>query len=302
MSEATTFKAGPRAIPRAIPWILATRPRTLPMSAAPVVAGAALAWHDTRQIAWGVLALTLVAAAAIQIGTNLYNDAADAERGVDRRGTRRGPPRAVAMGWLGARQVKAAALLSFTVAAVAGLLLVAVGGWPILAIGALGVVAGLGYSAGPLPMSATPFGEVLVMLFFGVAAVTGTYLLQTGSVVISAVVIGMMLGSFAAAVLHLNNTRDADGDRTAGRRTLAILLGPERSIALYAALVALPFILIVASPLQPRPWLALLAAPEASILALAMKRATTAADYNCLLGRCVRLEAIFTGALVLAMI
>ncbi len=298
MSEATAFTAAPPVSP----WLLATRPRTLPLSVAPVVAGAALAWHDAHKIAWSVLALTLVSAAAIQIGTNLYNDAADAERGVDRRATRRGPPRAVAMGWLGARQVKAAALLSFAIAALAGLILVATGGWPILAIGAIGVAAGLGYSAGPRPLSSTPFGEVLVVLFFGVAAVAGTYLLQTGTIAASAVIVGLMPGSFAAAVLHLNNTRDAESDRTAGRRTLAILLGPTRSVALYAALLALPYVLIVAAPLQPKPWLALLTLPEAFLLALAMRRATTAGDYNELLGRSVRIDALFTGALALALI
>ncbi len=300
MSDATALTAAP-----ASPWLLAMRPRTLPLSAAPVAAGVALAWHDVHRVSWPLFALTLIAAGAIQIGTNLYNDAADAERGVDRREARRGPPRAVVMGWLGAREVKRAALLSFGLAAVAGLFLVAAGGWPILLIGLLGLAAGLWYSAGPRPLSGTPLSEAMVLLFFGLAAVGGTYLLQTGALTTSAVVVGLMQGAFAAAVLHLNNTRDAEGDHAAGRRTLAILLGPSRSLLLYDALLALPFVLagvLAITISDPRPWLTLLAALEAGLLAVALQRASLAADYNRLLGRTVNLQMLFTALLSLSLL
>lgn len=300
MSDATALTAAP-----ASPWLLAMRPRTLPLSAAPVAAGAALAWHDVHRVSWPLFALTLIAAAAIQIGTNLYNDAADAERGVDRREARRGPPRVVVMGWLGAREVKRAALLAFALAAVAGLFLVASGGWPILLIGLLGLTAGLCYSAGPRPLSATPLGEAMVVLFFGLAAVGGTYLLQAGALASSAIVVGLMQGTFAAAVLHLNNTRDAEGDRAAGRRTLAILLGPSRSLVLYDLLLAVPFVLagvLAVAMSDLRPWLTLLALPEAGLLALSLQRATLAADYNRLLGRTVNLQVLFTALLALSLL
>lgn len=286
------------------PWLLAMRLRTLPLSVAPVLVGASLAWHDAHRIAWLLLLLTLLAAAAIQVGTNLYNDASDAERGVDRRTSRRGPPRAVAMGWLGAREVKRGALLAFAVAVAAGVVLVAAGGWPILLIGILGVAAGVGYSAGPRPLSATPFGEVAVVVFFGVAAVGGAYLLQTGTLTAPAMVLGLMQGALAAAVLHLNNTRDAEGDREAGRRTLAIVLGPSRSVLLFEALLAAPFALagILAVTTDLRTWLAFLAIPEAMYLAYAFRRAATAADYNRLLGRTVVLELLVTALLTISLL
>jgi 1,4-dihydroxy-2-naphthoate octaprenyltransferase len=294
------------SVPRGLtPWILAIRPRTLPLAASPVLVGTALAWHAGASLRPGTFLATLFAAMAIQAGTNLYNDAADAERGVDRP-TRRGPPRVTAMGWLAPAQVRAGALASFALAALLGLQLIAVGGWPILLLGLLSLLSGLAYSAGPRPISFTALGEAFVLLFFGIGAVGGTYYLQAGDLTAAAPLAGVMLGLQAAAVLHLNNTRDAVDDARAGRRTLAIRLGPGRSPPVYAGLVLAPYPLLVALAAvvpgsQPLFWLPALSLPLALTLARRGIAARTGADFNRLLSGTVQLEAAFAVLMCIAL-
>lgn len=217
-------------------WMLAARPRTLILSAAPVIAGTILAID--RGAGWrvDVLLLALFAALAIQVGTNLWNDAADFESGVD-GSARIGPPRVTALGLASAAAVKWAAGLSFASAAIAGAVLALIGGWPIVVIGLASLAAGYAYSNGPFPLSRTPLGEVFVVFFFGIVAVGGTYYLHTGVLDPDALFLGLVVGLPAAAVLLVNNHRDRTSDSLAGRRTLAILIGPAGSRAVYALLL-----------------------------------------------------------------
>jgi len=224
-----------RRLPRAALWVIAARLKTLGLSVTPVLAGA---WFASVHGKWsaGVLVAALVAAVAIQVGTNLWNDAADAARGVD-TGERLGPPRVTALGLLDGGAVRRAAAAAFLIAAASGLWLVAIGGLPILAVGTLSLLLGYLYSMGPWPLSMTPFGEALVVLFFGTIAVSGTAFLQGTAPTAELLWLGTILGLPAAAVLLINNHRDRLTDARAGRRTLAIVLGESGSRLLYAALV-----------------------------------------------------------------
>ncbi len=222
------------AMPRSKRWVLAARLKTLGLSVTPVLAGT---WLAAASGTWrlDVLAATLISAASIQIGTNLWNDAADAESGVD-SGERLGPTRMTALGLLGAGEVRTTAALIFLLAAVAGLYLVMVGGWPILSVGLTSLALGYLYSMGPYPLSATPVGELLVVAFFGVAAVAGTVWLHGAELNPEIWRAGLFFGLPAASVLLVNNHRDRKSDAAGGRRTLAILIGEPASRAVYAAL------------------------------------------------------------------
>lgn len=254
-------------------WWTAARPRTLTLAASPVFAGSALAWAEGAAPAWGPALATLAAALLIQIGTNLHNDAADFERGND-DADRLGPLRVTAAGWATAAQVRGASHTAFFCALLLGIYLVAVGGWPIFAVGCASLLAGYAYSGGTRPISHTPFGEVFVWVFFGVVAVAGSYWLQAGRVSASALIAGGALGFPAAAVLLVNNLRDLVADAAAGRRTLAAVLGDAGARRLHGALLFLPFAAV--PPLAAEragAWLTLLALPAAIAVVLRLRSA-----------------------------
>src|SRR5450759_4324105 len=177
-------------------WIMAARPRTLSLSATPVAVGTALAWAANSQVHWlAVLAVlaALLGSMFIQLGTNLHNDAVDSERGGDGP-DRIGPPRVTASGLLSAGNVKRGAAACFGLAALMGLYLIFVGGWPILLLGVLSILSGWAYTGGPLPIAYTPLGELFVVAFFGVGAECGTYWLSTAHLGTAAIEAGLALG------------------------------------------------------------------------------------------------------------
>jgi 1,4-dihydroxy-2-naphthoate octaprenyltransferase len=264
-------------------WVEAARPRTLPLAVSPVLAGLFLAVADTGHLALFTALATLIAAAGIQIGTNLHNDAADFERGTDTP-DRLGPPRAAAQGWFSAVQVKRAAHLAFATSFVLGLLLVLRGGWPILALGIAAIGSGYAYTSGPKPIAYGPFGELFVLVFFGLGAVGGTYYLQTLALTPQVLLLGLALGLPAAAVLLLNNYRDFDTDRRAGRDTLCHRLGRPAARVLYAALLLAPIPLLLLSTPPMNGWPLLLALPLAALLIRQLWRSEGRA-LNQLLGR-----------------
>jgi 1,4-dihydroxy-2-naphthoate polyprenyltransferase len=221
-------------------WLRAARPRTLSIALTPVIVGSAVAWAESATISWPVLFATLIAAIAIQVGTNLHNDAADCLRGND-LADRIGPLRVTAAGWASAAAVRRAALLAFALALLAGIYLVAVGGWPIFVTGLAALAAGAAYSGGPRPISHTSLGELFVWVFFGIVAVTGTCWLQTGTLHAAALLAGAAVGAPAAAALLVNNIRDRADDLRAGRRTLAGRVSPATAQRVYALLVLAPY-------------------------------------------------------------
>jgi 1,4-dihydroxy-2-naphthoate octaprenyltransferase len=278
-------------------WVSAGRPRTLPLAAAPVLAGVALAGVETGRIDLPVAAATLMAAVAIQVGTNLHNDAADFERGADTE-ARVGPLRATAQGWFTAAQVKRAAHLAFLTAFLLGVFLCVRGGWPILLLGLASLAAGYAYTSGPRPIAYGPFGELFVLLFFGIAAVAGSHYLHTLAFSPTALALGVALGLPAAAVLLLNNYRDLETDRQAGRRTLCHYLGMRQARVLYAALLLAPFPLLSQLDLPGSPWPALAALPFAAWLIVRIFGGATGAELNPLLGA----TALFQAALALLLV
>lgn len=224
-------------------WWLAIRPKTLTVSFVPVLVGSAVAWSQTHALHWLPALLALFAAMLIQVGTNLHNDVSDFERGADTP-ERLGPPRATAMGWLPAAAVRRGAWIAFGLAFNFGVYLAWYGGWPIVAIGLASLLAGWAYTGGPRPIAYTPFGELFVVLFFGLAAVGGSYFLQTRGLDAQAVLASLMVGLLAAGVITVNNYRDRETDVRAGKRTLAVMVGRRGAQAVYALEMLLPFALL----------------------------------------------------------
>jgi len=272
-------------------WWTAARPRTLPLAASPVLVGIALAWAEGTAPRWLTALATLLAALLIQIGTNLHNDAADHERGND-GADRLGPLRVTAAGWASAAAVRHAAHLAFVAAFALGIHLAIVGGWPIVAIGLASLAAGYAYSGGPRPISYSPFGELFVLVFFGLVAVGGSHYLQSGAPTLRALFAGLAVGMPAAAVLLVNNLRDRGADLAAGRRTLAAVLGPAASRRLHAALMLLPFGLLPFFAPRPAAWLALAALP-ATVAVIHRCRRAEGVAFNGVLADTARAQLIF---------
>jgi 1,4-dihydroxy-2-naphthoate polyprenyltransferase len=243
-------------------WAMAARPRTLPAAIAPVLVGTALAGAEGefRALAF---AAALIGSIFIQIGTNLSNDYSDARRGADTE-ERLGPVRVTAGGLVPPRKVLVATWLAFGIAVAAGAYLIALVGWELLAIGAASILAGVLYTGGPRPYGYEGLGEVFVFTFFGLVAVVGSYYVQTEDLAGIAVALAVPVGLLSAAILMVNNVRDIDTDRRAGKRTLAVRLGRRRAIGVFAATLWLAFAWTAAVAIaEAEPWLALplLAAP-----------------------------------------
>jgi 1,4-dihydroxy-2-naphthoate octaprenyltransferase len=229
-------------------WIMAARVRTLPAAVAPVLVGTALSATE-RDLRVGGFIAALIGAIFIQVGTNLSNDYSDARRGADAE-DRLGPVRVTAGGLVPPRQVLVATYVSFGVAVLCGVYLVYLAGPILLAIGAASILAGVLYTGGPRPYGYEGLGEVFVFLFFGIVAVTGSYYVQAEEVTWEAFVLAVPVGLLASSILVVNNVRDLESDRRAGKRTLAVRLGRERARTLYGLMVYGAF------ATAPAPWVA----------------------------------------------
>jgi 1,4-dihydroxy-2-naphthoate polyprenyltransferase len=243
-------------------WLMAARLRTLPAAIAPVLVGTSLALGDDTFHPLAFVA-ALLGAILIQVGTNLSNDYSDARRGADTE-DRLGPVRVTAGGLVPPGQVLIATYVTFALAVACGAYLVAVAGPELIAVGAASILAGVLYTGGPRPYGYEGLGELFVFLFFGIVAVAGSYFVQVQSLPWEAFVCAIPVGLLASAILVVNNVRDMDTDRRAGKRTLAVRLGRERTRFLYAAMVAaafvtapLPWPLGAMNPWLLLPWLAL---------------------------------------------
>ncbi len=248
---------------------MAARLRTLPAAVAPVLVGSAAAWSALgggEGFEWLRFAAAFVAAVFIQIGTNLANDYSDAKRGADSV-DRLGPVRVTASGLAAPRRVLRATWAAFAIAVAVGLYLVIEVGPEILAVGVLSIIAGILYTGGPRPYGYEGLGELFVFVFFGLVAVNGSYYVQLEELAWLPFLLSIPVGLLSAAILVVNNVRDIDTDRRAGKRTLAVRLGRERTRELYTAIVAASFVLLPLALLLgggPAPGLlGLLAAPLA---------------------------------------
>ena len=242
-------------------WLEGARPRTLPAALSPVLVGtgAAAAASGVRPLR---ALLALLVALALQIGVNYANDYSDGIRGTD--AVRVGPLRLVGSGVARPAAVRTAALLSFLVAAFAGLALALLTSPWLVLVGALAIAAAWGYTGGKNPYGYRGLGEISVFVFFGLVAVVGTTYVQVERITGLAVVGGIASGCLACAILVTNNLRDIPTDSTTGKQTLAVRLGDSRSRLLYEALLAAPFLAaLLLAPFWPGALLALLALPLA---------------------------------------
>lgn len=252
-------------------WLAGARPRTLPAAVAPVLAGTGVAAYADQAVWWKAL-LALVVSLALQVGVNYANDYSDGVRGTD--ADRVGPMRLVGSGAATPRAVRAAAFAAFAVAGLAGLALAATTAWWLVAVGLVCVVAAWFYTGGDKPYGYLGLGEVMVFVFFGLVAVVGTTYVQTVTWEWPALYAGIGIGALACAILVANNLRDIPTDTVAGKRTLAVRLGDERTRYLYAFLVLVAAAAVVAIGAATTWWallglvfLARAAAPTRAVLA-----------------------------------
>jgi 1,4-dihydroxy-2-naphthoate octaprenyltransferase len=227
-------------------WAMAARPPTLPAAVVPVLVGAAAA--APRGFRLLPFAAALLCAVLIQIGTNLANDYFDFRKGAD-TAARLGPVRVTQSGLIPPATVRNAMIGVFGLAVLVGVYLVAAGGWPILVIGALSIAAGVLYTGGPYPLAYHGLGDLFVFAFFGLVAVCGTAYLMAGAVPPAAWWAALPVACIVTAILVVNNLRDIDTDRAAGKRTLAVLLGRRATRAEYVLLLAAAYLLLPAGPL-----------------------------------------------------
>jgi 1,4-dihydroxy-2-naphthoate octaprenyltransferase len=291
----TATRAQPAAPSGIRIWLMAARVRTLPAAIAPVLVGTALAgwenvFHPLRFVA------ALVGSIFIQVGTNLSNDYSDARRGADAE-DRLGPVRVTAGGLVPPNQVLIATYVSFGVAVLAGVYLVAVAGWQLLLVGAASILAGVLYTGGPKPYGYEGLGELFVFLFFGIVAVAGSYFVQVRHLDWKAFALAVPVGLLASAILVVNNYRDSDSDRRAGKRTLAVRLGRARTRTMFAVIVYLAYLLApitwVFGPMTAWMLLAWLTLPLAAEVVRIVRNRTDGSSLNQALAQTGMLQLSF---------
>jgi 1,4-dihydroxy-2-naphthoate octaprenyltransferase len=274
---------------------MAARVRTLPAAIAPVLVGTALAgylhvFHPLRFVA------ALIGAIFIQVGTNLSNDYSDARRGADTE-DRLGPVRVTAGGLVPPSQVLVATYVTFGIAVLAGIYLTIVAGWQLLLVGGASILAGVLYTGGPRPYGYEGLGEAFVFLFFGIVAVAGSFFVQVKHLDWEAFALAVPVGLIASAILVVNNVRDIDTDRRAGKRTLAVRLGREQTQLMYAAIVYLAYLLAPVTwlfgPLRPWVLLSWLTLPLAAQVVRIVRNHTDGPSLNQALAQTGMLQLSF---------
>lgn len=282
------------------PWLLAARPKTLPASIAPVLVGTALATR-AGEIDLLVFVATLVTAVLLQIGANYANDVFDFLKGADK--ARIGPTRVTQSGLLTPRQMLTGTAAIFITATLLGVYLVYVGGLPIVVIGVCAIIAALAYTAGPFPLAYHGLGDLFAFLFFGIVAVVGTSLLQTGRIEVLTVLGSLPTALLVTNIIVVNNLRDIDTDREANKRTLAVLIGDRRTRIEYVLFVALayltPPLLWLFGLLGPGALLAWLSLPAGIALARDLWRTPRSPALNPILGRTAQFNLLFSALFAL---
>jgi 1,4-dihydroxy-2-naphthoate octaprenyltransferase len=278
------------------PWILAARPKTLPASLSGVVVGTALAAAaDSFQLLAALAAA--VCALLLQIGSNYANDYFDYVKGTD-TAERAGPTRVTASGLVELRTMRVAILTVFGAAALVGLYLIAIGGWPLLLAGAAALVAAVSYTGGPFPFGYYGAGDLAVFLFFGLVAVCGTYYVQVLALDWTVVAAALPVGALTTCILVVNNLRDIETDRRAGKRTLAVMLGRRVTRIEYIALLVVAYLtpagLTLARVVEPWVLLPLATIPLALRLVKELRAPETTQALNHTLAGTARLSLVFS--------
>jgi 1,4-dihydroxy-2-naphthoate octaprenyltransferase len=283
-------------------WLLAIRPKTLTAGFVPVAVGTGLAFG--RGVGKVLPAFAaLLGALFIQIATNLLNDYYDFKKGADTH-ERLGPTRATQSGLLTPGEVMTGAILAGALAVMVGFYLVAVAGWPVLAIGVLSLASGFAYTGGPYPLGYHGLGDLFVFVFFGLVAVGGTYFVQAGTLAHAVWPAAVAIGAMGTLLLVVNNLRDVRTDAKAGKRTLAVLFGERAGKAEYVALLVVAYLMpiLLFALGEAKPWVlgSLLSLPLA-VAPLRVVLRQEGATLNTALGGTARLQLAFGVLLALGL-
>ena len=274
---------------------VAFRPKTLTACLVPIIVSTALVKALGLPVDSQVVTLALMASFFIQIGTNLVNDAVDFKKGADTE-KRLGPQRVTQAGLFSYRQVMVMAGLFFVAAVACGIPLVISGGTPILAIGIVSILMGYGYTMGPVPLAYFGLGDLFVILFFGIVAVTGVFFLHTHTWTFQSLWLGLQIGFHATVLIAINNLRDVDGDRVVNKKTLAVRLGASFGRYEIAFLGIAPFLMNYfwwIEDYRAAAVLPLLALPLAFIVIKNVFKTEPGAVYNKFLGQSALLHLVF---------
>jgi 1,4-dihydroxy-2-naphthoate octaprenyltransferase len=286
-------------------WWLAIRPKTLPAAAAPVILGWGIA-STSEQFNWGMAIAAMISALMIQIGTNLVNDVIDFAKGADTDG-RTGPMRVTQTGLFNPKQVWSGVWVTFGIASLAGIYLILNAGWVVALIGLASILAGIGYTAGPYPLAYIGLGDLFVMIFFGFAAVCGTVFVTSGELPVLAWYGAASAGALTVNILVVNNIRDIDTDRLAGRKNIAIVFGRTTAAWEYAFMLviayAVPVVIVCKTLVSPWVLLTFLTFPMALKLWGIIRSGLSGQALNPVLGNTASLLLfyclVFTAGLVL---
>lgn len=285
-----------KPIPYTQRWIMAVRPKTLPAAVAPVLVGWAVAYTQ-RPINWMHAAALLAIAVLLQVGANLVNDVVDFQKGLD-SSTRQGPTRVTQAGLLTPRQVWYGVAVVFIISACLGLYLAWSFGWPVILMGLLVFAGAVAYSTGPFPLAQKGLGDLAVMVFFGWMAVCGTVFVLSGTVPVPAWLCATAVGALVTNILVVNNLRDIDVDKTAGRRTIPVTLGYRGGETEYVIMLILaylvPLVLWLAGWFNPWVLLPLLTLFEGLRLVKAIHAHPEGPQFNLLLAHSARLVLIYS--------
>ena len=281
-------------------WLAGARPRTLPAAIAPVLIGTSLINIDGKSINWVNAFLALSVGLLLQIAVNYSNDYSDGIRGTDE--IRTGPIRLVASGLKTPVQVKNAAILTYSIAAISGLALALRTSPLLIIVGAAAIFAGWKYTGGKNPYGYSGFGEVSVFVFFGLVATMGSYFAQSERLSWQSFLLAIPMGSLSCTILGLNNLRDRPKDEVVGKRTVAVKLGDAKARALICGLLALAFITSI-STVVITPWalLILLTLPLQFILIKGVATGASGTGLIPLLGKAGELQLLTSLLITLAL-
>ena len=276
-------------------WVLGARVRTLPAAIAPVVVASSLAGSEFN---WFRAVLALTVGIWLQIGVNFANDYSDGIKGTD--DDRVGPIRLVASGLASANSVKTAALVSFLIASIAGLWLSLLTSFVLIPIGLICIAAAWGYTGGKNPYGYRGFGEISVFIFFGIVATVGSFYVQTEKITLMSFIVAIPMGALSCAILTVNNIRDLDKDKVAGKRTFAVRVGNSKARRIYVSLLILAHIAAVATFI-PATLLTLIAAPLTFTLSKLVLSQASGASLIPALSRTGKLQLLFATLFAIAL-
>jgi 1,4-dihydroxy-2-naphthoate octaprenyltransferase len=272
-------------------WWLAIRPKTLTAAISPVIVGWGISAAG-QNFHWGGALAALFGAILIQIGTNLVNDVVDFAKGTDNE-ERLGPTRVTQAGLLSIKQVWGGVVVSFGLAILAGVYLITLAGWPIVIIGVSSILAGILYTAGPYPLAYIGLGDLFVMIFFGFVAVCGTVLVVAGEILPLAWWLAAPVGALSVNILVVNNIRDLDTDRTAGRKNIPVLFGRQAAETEYILMnllaYGIPLYLMLNTTVTPFALLIFISLPSATKLTRKLRSGLSGAPLNLVLGQTAQL-------------